>query len=233
MENKKWNNYFESTKNKYDLKMSINNPIAILLDGKDITKSLKHDLLDESKGSFNDFFEETIKYFSNKFHCIAISGVDEVSFIFENGKELQKMTSKRKYKAQEIASIFSQYFYKYFNDKYKKGPVYWHCKCLSIPKGKINAYIKYRSTNIYESALTYFLKRRQKVKDVGNISLEKKEEMCNEIKEYKYFKPFRKGRLYLKGKQIELNAFYDGKIIELPEFKRKEKIVFLDLNNFE
>ena len=128
MDNKKWSNYFINIQNKYDLKMGVNKPIAILLDGKDITKSKKHNLLDESKESFNDIFEQTIKFFSDKFNCLAISGVDEVSFVFENGKELKKLIPNGKYKAQEIVSLFSQEFYKYFNERYINGLIYWHCK---------------------------------------------------------------------------------------------------------
>lgn len=232
MENKKWNNYFSDIQNKYNLKMSVNKPIVIFIDGKDITKSLKHNLIQENKESFNDIFEQTIKYFSNKFNCIAISGVDEASFIFEDGKELEKYISNRKYRAQDISSLFSQYFYKYFNDKYVNKPVYWHCKCSNIPKGKIKSYIKYRSLTIYELYLTYFLKRRQ-VKDAGKIPLAEKEKRCNEIEEYKKIEKFTKGRLYINGKNIELEAFLNDKIVELPETKREEKIKFLDLNDFE
>ena len=65
MNNKKWNNYFRNIENKYSLKMNINNPIVIFIDGKDITKSLKYNLIAENKDSFNDIFEQTIKYFSN------------------------------------------------------------------------------------------------------------------------------------------------------------------------
>lgn len=233
MNNKEWNNYFINIQNKYDLKMSKNKPIAILLDGKDITKSIKHDLLDESKEGFNDIFEQTIKFLSDKFNCIAISGADEVSFIFENSEKLRKLVPKGKYKAQEIVSLFSQAFYKYFNDRYINSPVYWHCKCLNIPKGKINSYINYRSSTIYEAALTYFLKRKQKIKNAGRIPTVEKERMCNEIEEYQQYKPFIKGKLYLKGKQVDLEAFFEGKIIELSEVERQEKIRFLDLNDFE
>lgn len=233
MNNKKWNNYFINIQNKYNLKMSKNKPIAILLDGKDITKSIKHDLLDESKEGFNDIFEQTIKFISDKFNCIAISGADEVSFVFENSEELRELVPNGKYKAQEIVSLFSQAFYKYFNDRYINSPVYWHCKCLNIPKGKINSYIEYRSSTIYEAALTYFLKRKQKIKNAGRIPTVEKERMCNEVEEYQKYKPFIKGKLYLKGKQVDLKSFLEGKIIELQENERQEKIGFLDLNNFE
>lgn len=231
MDNKKWSNYFLGIENKYNLKINVNRPIVIFIDGKDTTKSLKHNLIQENKNSFNDIFEQTIKYFSEKFNCVAISGVDEVSFILENSKELGKNIYKINYRAQEIVSLFSQYFYKYFNDKYTNGPVYWHCKCSNIPKGKIKSYIKYRSLTIYELYLTYFLKRKQ-VKDAGKIPLNEKEEKCSEIEGYQEIKRYTRGRLYINGKQVELESFINDKIVELPETIRKDGIEFLDLNDF-
>lgn len=214
--------------NKYNLKINVNKPIVIFIDGKDITKNLKYNLIQEDKGSFNDIFEQTITHFSEKFNCIAISGVDEVSFVLKNSKEL----GEKMYRAQEIVSLFSQYFYKYFNDKYTNSPVYWHCKCSNIPKGKIKSYIKYRSLTIHELYLTYFLKRKQ-VKDAGKIPLNEKEEKCNEIDEYKEIERYSRGRLYINGKQIELESFLNDKIVELPDTIRKDEIKFLDLNDFE
>ena len=116
MDSKRWNNYFSNIENKYNLKMSTKKPIVIFIDGKGITKSFKYNLISENKNSFNDIFEQTIKYFTMKFDCIAISGVDEVSFIFEDGKKLKEFITEKKYKSHNIVSIFSQYFYKYFND---------------------------------------------------------------------------------------------------------------------
>lgn len=228
MNNKKWSSYFLNIQNKYNLKINVNKPIVIFIDGKDITKNLKYNLIQEDKGSFNDIFEQTITHFSEKFNCIAISGVDEVSFVLKNSKEL----GEKMYRAQEIVSLFSQYFYKYFNDKYTNSPVYWHCKCSNIPKGKIKSYIKYRSLTIHELYLTYFLKRKQ-VKDAGKIPLNEKEEKCNEIDEYKEIERYSRGRLYINGKQIELESFLNDKIVELPDTIRKDEIKFLDLNDFE
>lgn len=231
MNNKKWNNYFVNIENKYNLKMNSNNPIVIFVDGKDITKSSKHNLIAENQNSFNDIFEQTIKYFTMKFDCIAISGVDEVSFIFEDPKKLKDFASQKKYKAHEIVSIFSEHFYKYFNDRYANGPVYWHCKCSNIPKGKIKSYIRYRSLTIFELKLTYFLKRKQ-FKDAGKIALSEKIQKCNEMTDYKELKKFEKGKLYISGWQVDLDAFLNNQIIKLPEVKREEIITFLDINNF-
>lgn len=231
MDKKKWNHYFGNIENKYDLKMNMSNPMVIFMDGKNITKSLKYNLIAESKNSFNDIFEQTITYFTMKFDCIAISGVDEVSFIFEDSKKLKDFISSKKYKAHEIVSIFSQYFYKYFNTRYTNGSVYWHCKCSNIPKGKIKSYIKYRSLTIFELNLTYFLKRKQ-FKNAGKIPLAEKEQKCNEMTDYKELKRFEKGKLYISGQQVDLAAFLNNQIIKLPKNKREEIMTFLDINNF-
>lgn len=219
---KKWNNYFINIQNKYNMNMNEHKPIVIFIDGKDITKSLNHNLIQENKGSFNDIFEQTIKYLSNKFDCLAISGVDEVSFIIENTKKLKKIISTKKFKAQDIVSVFSQLFYKYFNDKYINKPIYWHCKCSNIPEEKIDSYIKYRSKTIHELNLTYFLKRRN-VPDAGKIKLTKKEEICNKINEYSKIKRFVKGRLYKNGVLIDMEQYLNKKIVKLSEIEREEK----------
>lgn len=231
MDIKKWNNYFGNIENKYDLKMNNNNPIVIFVDGKGITKSSKYNLIAENKNSFNDIFEQTIKYFTMKFECIAISGVDEVSFIFEDGKNLGEFIQKKKYKAHEIVSIFSQSFYKYFNDRYENGPIYWHCKCSNIPRGKIKSYIRYRSLTIFELQLTYFLKRKG-FKNAGKIALVEKKRICDEMSDYEKIKKFEKGKLYINGEQVDLEFFLKNQFVKLPEMKREELITFLNLNDF-
>ena len=187
MDNKKWINYFDNISNKYNLKMNKNNTIVIFIDGKDITKSSKHNLIIENKNSFNDILEQTVKYFSQELECISILGVDEVSFIINDWKKLEEFIPLRKYRAHDLVSIFSQRFYKYFNDRYSNGPVYWHCKCSNIPKGKIKSYIKFRSLTILELNLTYYLKRKN-FKNAGNINLAEKKQKCEEFSDYKEFK---------------------------------------------
>jgi len=231
MNKKEWNNYFGNIENKYNLKMTGSKPIVIFLDGKDITKSVSHNLIIENKNSFNDIFEQTVKYFTVKLNCMAILGVDEASFIIEDSKKLKEIVSSKKYKAHEIISIFSQCFYKYFNDRYKNAPIYWHCKCSNIPREKIKSYIKFRSLAIYESKLTYFLKRKQ-IRNAGKIPLAKKEQECNKFKEYENIKELVKGNLYIKGQRIDIDAFLNNQIVELPEIERKEEITFFDINNF-
>lgn len=208
MNNRNWCNYFNNIQNKYNLSLTQRKPIVIFLDGKDITKSFEFDLISEEKGSFNDAFEQTIKEISKKMGCIAIFGVDEVSFIFEDGLQLSKCVSTKKMRTHEIVSSFSQNFYKCFKDKYKNGTVYWHCKCSNIPKTKLKSYIKFRSITIHETMLTYFLKR-QNIKNSGKIALNDKIKMCEQIPYYQNIKHMEKGRLYVAGEYVELTTYLE------------------------
>lgn len=228
----KWSNYFVKIQNKYNLKLSINKPLVIFLDGKDITKSLNHNLILESKKSFNDIFDQTIKHLSKQFNCLAISGVDEVSFIIEDHSLLKKKLNYKNFKTHDIVSLFSQLFYKYFNDRYINKPVYWHCKCSNIPIGKINSYIKFRSLTIYELYLTYFLKRKN-IPNAGKVELAKKEQICNKIDDFKKLKKFAKGRLYNRGRQIDLEQYFNNKIVEISEIKREKNITYIDITDFD
>ena len=98
MENIKnqWNNYFEKIINKYNLSISRNNPIVIFVDGRNVTRDISYNLNDETKNSFNDTMEKTVKYFTKELKCKAISGVDEVSFIIEDVILLAKKNEDRK-----------------------------------------------------------------------------------------------------------------------------------------
>ena len=222
----KWQNYFEHIVNKYNLGLSQNHPIVIFLDGKSVTSSNFVNLNTESAGSFNEAFDKTIKYFSNKYKAIAIYGVDEVSFIFEKPKYLIEDLNLNKIKAHDIVSKFSQMFFDEFNKNMNVRKIYWHCKVSNIPKGKIKSYLKYRSTSIYELFMTYFLKRMG-IKNAGKINLPEKVEMCKKYTEYENIKKFEKGHLYLNENLIDLVSYMEkGEIISLKEIKRNNTINF-------
>ena len=40
-----WNSYFFQIQSKYSMRVSFKNPLVIRLDGKDVTKNKKYDLL--------------------------------------------------------------------------------------------------------------------------------------------------------------------------------------------
>ena len=219
--NKNYYNYFFKIINKYNLSLSNNKPLVLFLDGKHVTSNNMYNLNNETIGSFNDYFEKTIKYFSNKYNCIALSGVDEVSFIITDTTLLRKDCNLKNLKSQDVVSVFSQKFFQYFKNL-NKNTVYWHCKSLSIPNGKVISYLKYRSNFILGTSTTYFLKRKN-IKDAGNLSKDEKIAMCNSFDDYKEIKQFENGRLYKNGKLIDLNSYLSQEeIIELFEIERKD-----------
>ena len=222
----KWQNYFESIANKYNLGLSKHRPIVIFLDGKSVTASNFVNLNTESMGSFNDAFDKTVKKITKNYKAIAIYGVDEVSFIFEDAKPLLEDLRPKRLRAHDIDSKFAQMFFDEFNLNMKSRTIYWHCKTSNIPKGKVKAYLKYRSTSIFELFMTYFLKRMG-VKDAGNIILPVKTEMCSKYPEYEKVKQFERGHLYINGDLVDLIAFMEErKVIKLEEIERENTINF-------
>lgn len=226
---KKWNDYFGNLIKKYNIRMSKINPIVIFIDGKDITKSIKHDLVTQCRDSFNDVFNQIVRMYAKQLNCIAILGVDEASFIIEDFSALIQFLGIKRYSSHDIVSVFSQKFFHEFNKKYKNDNVYWHCKCSNIPKGKIKSYIKYRSLTIYELNLTYFLKRKQ-IKDAGQIDLKIKQEKCNKYEDYQEFKKIERGLLYIGEQRVNIDSYLNNEIVKLPEVQRLEQIEYLDIS---
>lgn len=210
-----WNDYFYQIQKKYSMRLSKKEPLVIRLDGKDVTKSKELNLLYKFKGSFFDAFEESAKYFSKKYNCYALFGTDEMSFIIENPITLfEALSSDNTNHSNEVISLFSQYFFNYFNKTYNGDNIFFHAKCFSIPNGKINSYIKYRSRSITNVITTYFLKRND-VK-AGKIKIEERISKCNDFKDYENIKHVEKGVLYFNGNKLDIDKFLLGenKILE-------------------
>ncbi len=207
-----WNNYFYQIRKKYSMRLSTKKTLIINLDGKDITKSKMINIIDLYDNSFLDNMEKTVQYFTTRYKCLAIFGGDEVSFIFENPMELvNDLNSDKSTYSTEVISVFSQYFYDYFNqyDLHKK--VFWHGKCFSIPDEKIKSYIKYKSGLIQVLTTTYFLKKKD-VKDSGKLPLQVKQEMCKQYADYEKIVNLEKGILYYNGHKIDIDEFLNGNI---------------------
>ena len=205
------------------MRVSIKKPLIINLDGKGITNSLLFSLIDNKAGGFLDIMEETVRHFTKKYNCMSIFGTDEVSFVFENPLILiEDLNSDVNTKSDEIISMFSQYFFEYFNNLNKKENVFWHGECFSIPFNKINSYIKYKSGSIKNVLTTYFLKKNN-VKNSGRIKLDKKIEMCKEYDGYeKLLKKIENGILYKNGERIDIQEFLKGNVKVI---KSEEKII--------
>lgn len=229
-----WKDYFANLRNKYSMRVSTKNPLIINLDGKGTTKSIFFSLIDStSVGGFLDIMEKTVKHFTSKYNCISIFGTDEVSFIFENPMILiNDINTNSNKKSDEIISMFSQYFFEYFNSLNKKEKVFWHGECFSIPKTKINSYIKYKMGAIKNVLTTYFLKKNG-LKDAGRIKLSKKIEECKKYDFYKTtLKEIENGILYYNGDRIDIENFLNGKICIINSIPKVENDSSLDLTIF-
>lgn len=226
-----WNSYFFQIQSKYSMRVSFKNPLVIRLDGKDVTKNKKYDLLNNYEGNFRNTLEITAEFFTKKYKCLAILGSDEISFIFTDPLVVISDLDKEKWNtSNEIISVFSQYFFDYFNEHNKQSKVFWHGKCFSIRNEKINSYIKFRSSIIKNVMTTYFLSKYN-IK-MGKEKQEKREIECKKLQGYEVLEDIQDGVLYLEGDRIDIIEFYKGNIKKVKSTEHKSSNLYIDLTNF-
>ena len=226
-----WNSYFFQIQSKYSMRVSFKNPLVIRLDGKDVTKNKKYDLLNNYEGNFRNTLEKTAEFFTKKYKCLAILGSDEISFIFTDPLVVISDLDKEKWNtSNEIISVFSQYFFDYFNEHNKQSKVFWHGKCFSIRNEKINSYIKFRSSIIKNVMTTYFLSKYN-IK-MGKEKEEKREIECKKLQGYEVLEDIQNGVLYLEGDRIDIIEFYKGNIKKVKSTEHKSSDLYIDLTNF-
>ncbi len=226
-----WNSYFFQIQSKYSMRVSFKNPLVIRLDGKDVTKNKKYDLLNNYEGNFRNTLEKTAEFFTRKYKCLAILGSDEISFIFTDPLVVISDLDKEKWNtSNEIISVFSQYFFDYFHEHNKQSKVFWHGKCFSIRNEKINSYIKFRSSIIKNVMTTYFLSKYN-IK-MGKEKQEKREIECKKLQGYEVLEDIQNGVLYLEGDRIDIIEFYKGNIKKVKSTEHKSSDLYIDLTNF-
>ena len=226
-----WNSYFFQIQSKYSMRVSFKNPLVIRLDGKDVTKNKKYDLLNNYEGNFRNTLEKTAEFFTRKYKCLAILGSDEISFIFTDPLVVISDLDKEKWNtSNEIISVLSQYFFDYFNEHNKQSKVFWHGKCFSIRNEKINSYIKFRSSIIKNVMTTYFLSKYN-IK-MGKEKQEKREIECKKLQGYEVLEDIQNGVLYLEGDRIDIIEFYKGNIKKVKSTEHKSSDLYIDLTNF-
>lgn len=223
-----WNNYFFQIQKKYSMRLSLAKPLVIRLDGKDVTKNSKINIMDEYKGSFLDALKKTAKYFSEKYHCLSIIGSDEISFIiFDPNIAINDLepSDKTNY-SNEIIAMFSQYFFNYFNSIFKLGNVFWHAKCFSINEDKVVSYLKYRSRIIENVLVTYFLKKKNA--NIQDEKLNDKIERAAKYNDYPVLKKIQNGLLYLNGRQIDLKDYIESDKTTYLDVDKNLKVELVD-----
>lgn len=158
-------------------------------------------------------------------------GSDEISFIFTDPLVVISDLDKEKWNtSNEIISVFSQYFFDYFNEHNKQSKVFWHGKCFSIRNEKINSYIKFRSSIIKNVMTTYFLSKYN-IK-MGKEKQEKREIECKKLQGYEVLEDIQNGVLYLEGDRIDIIEFYKGNIKKVKSTEHKSSDLYIDLTNF-
>ncbi len=130
--------------------------------------------------------------------------------------------------SNELISLFSQYFFDYFNSLNKNKKIFWHAKCFSINEEKIKSYLKHRSTIIKNVMLTYFLIKQNAYRPKEN--LKQKEQKTKNLPGYESLEKIQDGVLFYDGKKIDLNEYYSGNIVPISTSKPTED--FLDLLDF-
>lgn len=229
---KKWVNYFSNLRNKYNTRVSKNKALVIFLDAKDSSKN--H--INLFNGSNNDFFtsvQRTVQTFTKKYNCTAICGTDEISFIFEDSDKLiTTINNEKKYRTHDIVSIFSQYFFEYFNNIYDKSSIYWHCNCFNIPLEKINSYLKYKSRGTLKGTTAFFLKQKG-VKNANGIKLVEKMKLFYTYADYTLIDDYKEGIVYLNGNRIVLDEYLHGKIVKTDLEKNFNETDTFDLEEFD
>lgn len=226
---RKWFNYFSNMRNKYNMRLSENKPIVVSLNAKYAFEK-NRDLLYEKENKFYETMEHVVKYFTTRYSCVAIWGYNEISFLIEKtGNFIETINNEKNYRTHDIASIFSQYFFEYFNKLYEEEDVYWNCRCFNIKTEKILSYLKYKSKEIQKKVISNFLKK--KVIEENRMSLVEKLKKCKEYEEFRNIEECEEGLLYYIGKKIDLHEYLNGRIIVLKDNKVSED--FFDLTNFD
>lgn len=222
---RKWFSFFGNMRNKYNMRVSATKPIILFLDAKNSSKN-NGNLLKESENDFFSALELASKYFSEVYNCMSLCGTDEISFIIESSTVfIDSINNKRNFRTHDIVSIFSQYFFEYFNSIYEGETVYWHCKCFNIAREKINSYIRFKSNGIQKGVTSIFLKKKG-VKNAYGIKLKDKLEMCKQYPEYSAIQEYKDGIFYYRGKKTSLDEYYNRGIND-------KALDFFDLEEFD
>ena len=230
-----WNSYFFQIQSKYSMRVSFKNPLVIRLDGKDVTKNKKYDLLNNYEGNFRNTLEKTAEFFTKKYKCLAILGSDEISFIFTDPLVVISDLDKEKWNtSNEIITIFLyiqdiMVIPEYQGKKIGTGIMNKLIEKINEYK-KINSYIKFRSSIIKNVMTTYFLSKYN-IK-MGKEKQEKREIECKKLQGYEVLEDIQNGVLYLEGDRIDIIEFYKGNIKKVKSTEHKSSDLYIDLTNF-
>ena len=216
-------NYFKTIEDKYSCKVSLEKPIIIRLDGKDVTKNPSIDILSTEKKSFSDALKFTAKYLSLKYNCIVICSTDELSCIFLDGNEFKKRFKSNK--CQKSSSLLSQEVFLIFNKYYEKSIIFFDARAFNIPRDKIVSYIKYRVisaknvniTYLSKKAFPYILRKNKKMIQLENMLLNTR---FSSILNQEYIN---KGYIFFNGEIIDTDELLSSDNSEIYNILKKHE----------
>lgn len=149
--------YFGMIEDKYSCSISLNKPIIIRLDGKDICKNRSINLYNESFGGFAYAMQLTAKEISKRYNSLVLISSDEMSIIFLNTDFFyEKFNSV---KCQKSSSLITQDVSVLFNHYYNSNFTYFDARTFNIVETKLISYIRFRTKSAKNVSVHYFAKR--------------------------------------------------------------------------
>lgn len=220
--------YFTMIEDKYSSMISLNKPIVIRLDGKEVTKSKNIQLFNDSVGGFANSIKLTAKEISILYNTLVFVSTDELNLIFiDTNIFYNKFKSC---KCQKSSSLIAQDVSLLFNNFYDGNIIYFDARTFNIPNDKISSYLKFRKSNAKNVGITYVSKRvfpyhvRKNKKSTQLLDLLKLN-FPNDLYEDKYFN---QGEAYYKGRKIDIE-----KLLLLEEFNNFTLTECYIENNFD
>lgn len=143
-------NYFKNIEDRYKTRISLNKPIIIRLDGKNVCKNPAINLLDEKEHQFASSLNTTARSLSRKFNALCTSSTDEINIIILDPNLLYKHYGS--IECQKISSFIAQEVSTCFNNLYSGERILFDARTFNIPNTKVISYISYRvglARNVY------------------------------------------------------------------------------------
>lgn len=209
--------YFAMIEDKYSCKISLNKPIIIRLDGKDITKNKSLNIYDESIGGFAYSLRITAREISILYNTLVIASTDEINVIFlDSDIFYDKFKS---FKCQKSSSLIAQDVSLFFNNYFNGSRVYFDARTFNVLEEKLISYFKFRTKSTKNVGITYISKRlfpynERKNKKCIELELLLKNNYPNALYDSDYFNY---GEAYYQGKKVSLE-----KIINTDNFNSNE-----------
>lgn len=163
-------NFFQNIENKYKTRFSLNKPIVIRLDGKNVCKNPEINLLDETEQQFSFSLINTAKTLSRKFNAICFCSTDEINLLILDSSLLYRYYNT--IECQKLSSFISQEVFSIFNTLYIGEKIFFDARTFNIPENKAQSYIFYRAGMAKNVYTVYYAKKLLPPRERINIKLD-------------------------------------------------------------